>query len=73
MLRWLTTILARLTRRRPSAPLPRVGWNGRPWVGATEDKLSPDPKPPATDYSTLIVFLPGDGSAPTRAPARRAR
>jgi hypothetical protein len=53
----LTTVLG---RRDTSATQPRLGWNGRPCVGATEDA---DPNKPATDYSTLIVIRPRNSSA----------
>jgi hypothetical protein len=69
MLRWLTTILARLTKRGPSGPPPRLGWNGRPWAGATKDSLSPGQEAPASAYSTLIVSAPRGGPAPTGTPA----
>jgi hypothetical protein len=72
MLRWLTTVLARLTRRDPSGPPLQVGWNGHPLVGAPEGVRSPDQPAPPPTYSTLKGVAPPDGSEPTRAPARPA-
>jgi hypothetical protein len=72
MLRWLTTVLARLTRRDTSGPPLRVGWNGHPLVDAPEGMRSPDRPAPPTTYSTLYAAAPPDGSEPTRAPARPA-
>ena len=72
MLRWLTTILTRLTRRGPSGPPPQLGWNGRHLVGATKDELSPGQEAPASAYSTLTVPAPRGGPAPTGTPARPA-
>ena len=72
MLRWLTTVLARLMRRDTAGPPLRVGWNGRPLVDAPDGMRSPDQPAPATAYSTLHGFGPRDGSEPTRAPARPA-
>jgi hypothetical protein len=72
MLRWLTIVLARITRRDTSGPPLRVGWNGHPLVDAPEGKRSPDQPAPATAYSTLHCFGPRDGFEPTCAPARPA-
>ena len=72
MLRWLTTVLARLTRPRKAAPAVRVGWDGRPLADAPEGKPSPDQRAPVPNYSTLKVMVPRDGSRPTRAAAPAA-
>ena len=66
MLRWLTTVLARLTTRDTSGPPLRVGWNRHPLVDAPEGVRNPDQPAPPTAYSTLIVVVPPDGSEPTR-------
>jgi hypothetical protein len=69
MLHWLTTVLARLKRPRTPAPPLRVGWNGRPLGDAPQGQPSPEQRAPAADYSTLEVFVPRDGSQPSRAAA----
>jgi hypothetical protein len=69
MLHWLTTVLARLTRRGPAGPPPRLGWNGRPWVGAAQGRPSPGQPDPDAKYSTLGSSVPPGGPEPTRAPA----
>jgi hypothetical protein len=58
MFHWLTTVLARLTRRDPSGARPQVGWNGRPLVAASEGRLSPDSPAPEAGYSTLPLSGP---------------
>src|SRR5262245_27161667 len=60
MLRWLTTVLARLTRRDPSGPPPRVGWNGRPLLDTAEGMRNPDQRAPPTAFGTLKCFVPPD-------------
>jgi hypothetical protein len=72
MLRWFKAILARLARRGPSGPPPRLGWNGRPRVEATEGRLSPGQRNPDADYCTFVVFGSPGGPEPPGAPQRPA-
>src|SRR5262249_31472236 len=72
MLRWLTTVFARFTKRHPSGPPLRMSWNGHPLVDAPEGMRRPAQPAPPTTYSTLTVAVPADGSKPARAPARPA-
>ena len=65
MLRGLTTILARLTRRRPAGPPPRLGWNGRPLGGAAPGRPRPGQPDP---YGTLPCLVPQGGPEPTPIP-----
>jgi hypothetical protein len=67
MLGWLTTVLARLTRRTPVGPLPRRNWNGRPWVETGPPQPDPD-----TDYGTLNRPALTSALEPTRAPVSPA-
>jgi hypothetical protein len=67
MLGWLTTVLARLTRRGPAGPPPRLNWNGRSWVEAGPPQPDPD-----TDYGTLNRPARTSAPEPTRTPERPA-
>jgi hypothetical protein len=68
MLRWLTTVLARLTRRTPAGPPPRLNWNGRPGVEAAQGGLASGTE----DYGTLNRPALTSVPEPTRAPERPA-
>jgi len=72
VLRWLTTVLARLRRRDPSGPSPRVGWNGRPLADTTEGMRRPDQPAPPTAFGTLEFFVPPVDLAPAGAEPGRA-
>src|SRR5262245_494524 len=73
MLRWLPTVLARLTRRDTSGPPLRVGWNGHPVVDAPEGMRRPDRPAPPTASSTLNGFVTPVDLAPAGAAPSRAR
>jgi hypothetical protein len=72
MRRWLTTLLARLTKNAPSGPPRPLGWNGRPLSDAAPDLLPVDPPVPAADYGTLNLKVVLDGGPPPHAPIPRA-
>jgi hypothetical protein len=73
MLRWLTTVLARLTRRDTPGPPLRLGWNGRPLADAPEGLRWPDQPAPPTATSTLNGFVPPVDLVPAGAEPSPAR
>jgi len=72
VLRWLTTVLARLMRRDPSGPPPRVGWDGRPLLDTAEGMRRPGQPAPPTAFGTLEFLVPPVDLAPAGAEPGRA-